>query len=108
MSSSITKQLIVNKIGLPQDILNIIKKYVFEKIRRILKNDERYLLLRTIPCKCYDWKYGIFIYLPISDAKHLVLSYGDDGRLGDRIELRTIEKSYSAQFCTDYKVRYID
>lgn len=109
MTSSSTKQLIINKFSLPQDIINIIKNYLFYKIGKILKTDERYDLLLTIPCKSYDCIYGIYgssVRMVITNVKYLVMSYGED-RLGGKIELYTFEHSHNAKFCTDYKVNFI-
>lgn len=49
--SLFTKQLIINKFVFPTEIINIIKEYAFLKIKKIPKNDIRYIILSTIRLK---------------------------------------------------------
>ena len=72
----ITKQLFINKLGFPKDINDIIKEYIFHKIKKIPINDERYLILKTIPMKEYDYYDNtIYVYLNISEEKDYFIVY---------------------------------
>ena len=74
--SSITKQLLINNINLPKEIIDIVKDYLFHKIKKIQENDERYQILRTIPFKEYDPADDtIYVYLFISSEKDYFLVY---------------------------------
>ena len=74
--SSIAKQLLINNFGLPKEITDIVKDYIFHKIKKLPKNDERYQILRTIPFKEYDpTDDTIYVYLSISEEKDYFLVY---------------------------------
>ena len=108
MSSSITKQIIINKFGLPQDIINIVKDYLFYKIQKILETDERYKLLLTIPSKEYDLLNDtVSVCMPITDEKDYVLVYCDFITYG-RLELQTLEYLHQdVIYCTEAEVHFI-
>ena len=74
MSTIIAKQLIINNLRLPMELIDIIKDYTFHKIKKISKNDDRYDMLLTIPEYDYinDTKY---VYLNISAEKDYFLVY---------------------------------
>ena len=73
---SIAKQLLINKLNLPKEIIDIVKDYTFHKIKKIPKNDTRYQILLTIPFKEYnDSDDTIFVYLTINDEKDYFLVY---------------------------------
>ena len=73
---SIEKQLLINKLNLPKEIINIVKDYTFHKIKKIPENDTRYQILLTIPFKEYDDRNDtIFVYLTINDEKDYFLVY---------------------------------
>ena len=70
--SSIAKQLVMNNIKLPVELIRIVKDYTFHKIKKIPKNDERYQILLTIPYKEYDYIDNddvVFVYLRITAEK---------------------------------------
>jgi len=74
--SLIAKQLVINNINLPKELIDIVKDYAFHKIKKILENDERYQLLQTIPFKEYDpTDDTIYVYLNISEVKDYYLVY---------------------------------
>jgi hypothetical protein len=74
--SLIAKQLVINNINLPKEVIDIIKDYAFHKIKKFLENDERYEILRTIPFKEYDSTDDtIYVYLYISQVKDYFLVY---------------------------------
>ena len=74
--SSIAKQLLINNFGLPKEITDIVKDYIFYKIKKIPKNDERYNILLKIPVKEYDpTDDTICVYLTISQEKDYFLVY---------------------------------
>jgi hypothetical protein len=74
--STIATQLFINRFSLPEEIIDIIKEYIFHKIKKIQKNDERYQLLLTIPYKEYDYTDdSTFVYMRISDEKDYFLVY---------------------------------
>jgi hypothetical protein len=74
--SSITKQLLINNFNLPKEIIDIVKDYIFHKIKKIPENDERYKILLTIPVKEYDPSDdSICVYLNISQEKDYFLVY---------------------------------
>jgi len=74
--STISKQLFINRFKLPQEIIDIVKEYIFHKIKKIQKNDERYQLLLTIPYKEYDYTDdSTFVYMRISEEKDYFLVY---------------------------------
>lgn len=75
---SIAKQLLINKFNLPKEIIDVVKEYVFHKIKQIPENDDRYQMLLTIPVKEYDpMDNSIYIYLHISEEKDYFLVYRD-------------------------------
>ena len=89
-SSSIAKQLLINNLSLPPEIINNIKDYAFHKIRKIPRTDERYKLLLTIPPKEFDpTDNSIFVYMTITDVKDYFMVYIYD-KLGCRLELQTL------------------
>lgn len=45
------KLIIINKLNLPKELINIIKEYSFRRIKNIPTNDERYNMLLQIPKK---------------------------------------------------------
>jgi hypothetical protein len=53
LMSAITKQLLINYILLPDEILTLVKDCIFTKVRKIPKNDPRYSMLATIAPKTY-------------------------------------------------------
>lgn len=70
------KSLILNKLNLPVDLINMVKDYAFHGIKRIPKDDMRYQLLSTIPPKEYDPSDGVtFVYLLIGNNKDYFLTY---------------------------------
>jgi hypothetical protein len=74
--SSIAKQLLINNFNLPKVIIDIVKDYIFYKIKKIPENDERYNILLTIPVKEYDLTDdSIYVYLDISQEKDYFLVY---------------------------------
>jgi len=74
--SSIAKQLLINKFKLPIEIIDIVKDYIFHKIKKIQENDERYMILLTIPFKEYDPTDDTnYVYLTISEEKDYFLVY---------------------------------
>lgn len=74
--SSIAKQLLINKFKLPIEIIDIVKDYIFHKIKKLPENDERYMILLTIPFKEYDpTDNTIYVYLTISEEKDYFLVY---------------------------------
>jgi len=74
--SSIAKQLLINQFKFPMEIIDIIKDYIFHKIKKLQENDERYMILLTIPFKEYDPSYDtIYVYLTISEEKDYFLVY---------------------------------
>jgi len=76
--TSISKQLIMNSFGIPKEIIDIMKDFVFYKIKKIPKNDERYSVLLTIPLKEYDPADNTtFVYMRISDEKDYFLTYSN-------------------------------
>jgi hypothetical protein len=96
--SLIAKQLIMNNLNLPKEIIDIVKDYTFHKIKKIPENDERYEILLTIPIKEYDnTDNSVFVYLPISDEKDYFLVY-----FNYRIELQTFV------YKGDYEVHFVE
>jgi hypothetical protein len=74
--TSIAKQLLINKFNLPIEIIDIVKDYIFHKIKKLPENDERYMILLTIPFKEYDPSDDtIYVYLTISEEKDYFLVY---------------------------------
>lgn len=74
--SSIAKQLIINNLNLPKEMIDIIKDYTFYKIKKIPENDTRYQILLKIPLKKYDdMDDTMFVYLSINDEKDYFLVY---------------------------------
>jgi hypothetical protein len=74
--SLIAKQLFINKLFLPKDIVDVIKDYLFRRIQQISEYDERYDILLTIPYKEYDLAARtMYVYLNISQEKDYFLVY---------------------------------
>ena len=79
------KQLMINRLQLPQVLADIIKDYAFHTIKKIDKKDKRYDILSTIPPKEYDPSDGVtFVYMRISSDKDYFLTY-----LNFQIQLQT-------------------
>jgi hypothetical protein len=71
-------QLLINKLQLPKDILEIVKDFAFRRIRKIPSDDSRYANLLNIPEKEYDPKdKSTFVYIGINDDKDYFLVYKD-------------------------------
>ena len=71
-----SKQLIMNQLMLPLELVDIIKDYTFRRIKKIPENDYRYNLLLTIPDKEYDPIQCLsFVYLSITEDKDYFLTY---------------------------------
>jgi len=78
MTTTIQKQMIMHRLCLPMELVDIIKDYVFHTIKKIQKNDERYTLLRTIEIKEYDPEDGTtYVYLTINLTKDFFITYND-------------------------------
>jgi hypothetical protein len=74
--TNLSKQIILNKLILPKELVDIIKDYTFHRIKRIPKTDERYKLLLSIPCKEYDEEDDVtYVYMSISQDKDYFLTY---------------------------------
>ena len=76
--SLIKKQVltIMNKLILPENIIDIIKDYLFHEMKKIPSNDLRYNLLLTIPNKIYDPEDGCCdVDLWITNEKWIYLLY---------------------------------
>ena len=96
--SLVTKQLIVNKIFLPKEIIDMIKDYLYHKIKTIPKNDLRYNLLLRIPFKDYDPDDETsYVYMRITDEKDYYLVYTEY-----TIQVQTLG------YCDDGRVYFID
>jgi len=84
--SLISKQLLLNTLNLPVELINIVKEYTFHKIKKIPKIDKRYQLLLTIPIiENYPLEEMDFVYLSITDDKFYFLVYSTD-----KIQLQTL------------------
>jgi len=81
------KNLILNQLNFPLDVINIIKDYAFHGIKRIPKDDNRYKLLSKIPSKEYDPSDGVtFVYMTINNSKDYFLTY-----FNFEIQLQTLQ-----------------
>lgn len=47
--SLVTKQVLINNLGVPKEISMLVKDYVYRRINKIPKTDSRYVMLRKIP-----------------------------------------------------------
>jgi len=85
--SLISKQLLINTLNLPVELINIVKEYTFHKIKKIPKTDKRYELLLTIPIiENYPYMGEMdYVYLSITDDKFYFLVYSTD-----KIQLQTL------------------
>jgi hypothetical protein len=76
--STISRQVVINHLLLPKELIEIIKEYTFHKIKRIPENDERYNKLYTIEPKIYDPTTNhTYVYLTINDQKDYYIVYLD-------------------------------
>jgi hypothetical protein len=76
--STISRQVVINHLLLPKEVIEIIKEYTFHKIKRIPENDERYNKLYTIEPKIYDPTTNhTYVYLTINDQKDYYIVYLD-------------------------------
>lgn len=72
--SVITKQLLINSIPLPDEILTLVKDCIFTKVRKISKNDPRYSMLKTItPKTCLGYNLvGVCLQKQGSNVRYLL------------------------------------
>ena len=76
--STISRQVVINHLLLPKEVIEIIKEYTFHKIKRIPENDERYQMLYNIQPKIYDpTTNDTYVYLTINDQKDYYIVYLD-------------------------------
>jgi hypothetical protein len=76
--STIAKQVVMNHLSLPREIIDIIKEFIFHKIKKIPENDERYRLMYNIQPKIYDpTTNDTYVYLTINDEKDYYILYLD-------------------------------
>jgi hypothetical protein len=76
--STISRQVVINHLLLPKEVIEIIKEYTFHKIKLIPENDERYNKLYTIEPKIYDPTTNhTYVYLTINDQKDYYIVYLD-------------------------------
>jgi hypothetical protein len=76
--STISKQVVINHLLLPKEVIEIIKEYTFHKIKPIPENDERYNMLYTIEPKIYDPTTNhTHVYLTINHEKDYYIVYLD-------------------------------
>ena len=74
--SFIAKQLLINRLHLPAEIIDIVKDFTFHKIKKIPENDPRYQILLKMPLKDYDDSDDTtFVYLSINTEKDYFLVY---------------------------------
>jgi hypothetical protein len=76
--STISRQVVINHLLLPTEVIEIIKEYTFHKIKQIPENDERYQMLYNIQSKIYDPTTNhTYVYLTINDQKDYYIVYLD-------------------------------
>jgi hypothetical protein len=77
--STISKQVVMNQLLLPKEVIEIIKEYTFHKIKRIPEDDDRYYILHnTIQPKRYDPTTNhTYVYLTINHEKDYFILYVD-------------------------------
>ena len=67
--------MVLDKLRLPTELIDIIKEYTQPKVNKIPSNDARYDLLRTITIKMYDPEDEVaYVYLRINDDKDYFLT----------------------------------
>jgi len=67
---SIEKQIVINKLLLPKEVILLVKSFLFREIKQIDPYDYRYHLLSNIPYKEYNPTNGLtYVYLDISNEK---------------------------------------
>ena len=76
--SLIPTLLILNKLKLPKEIINMIKDYVFRIIQKFHVDDIRYNLLLSIPEKEYYDDNETCVHIGINYHKEFYLSYYDN------------------------------
>ena len=77
--STISKQVVMNNLLLPKEVIEIIKEYTFHKIKRIPEDDERYhMMYYTIEPKRHDPTTNhTYVYLTINHEKDYYILYLD-------------------------------
>ena len=71
-----TKKLLIQSLPLPYDVTEMIKDFLFPRIKKIGANDDRYSILSQIPTKEYSPEDDTtFVYLYISAQKDYFLTY---------------------------------
>jgi hypothetical protein len=72
--SAITKQLLINSIPLPDEILTLVKDCIFTKVRKIPKTDPRYSMLLSVPTKtCLGYNLvGVWLQKLGSNVSYLL------------------------------------
>jgi hypothetical protein len=101
---SIAKQLLINKLNIPKEIIDIVKDYIFHKIKKIPENDPRYQILLTIPLKEYDdTDDTMFVYLSINDEKDYFLVYKNY-----KIQIQTLSYHDNVTYLVDGSIFAIE
>ena len=96
---NIKTHVIINQFNLPNEIIHIIKDYLFNRIKKIPTNDERYNMLLRIPPKIYlnneiDFtKFVVKLFESNEKKLELEVYYLDD-------ELFDIERFYEISLIT--------
>jgi len=96
MKSFVNKLLVINSFIVPDELKDIITGFVFHRIKKIQKNDERYEMLLNIPEKEYDDNGLTFVYLTIDSNKDFFLTYSNF-----EMQLQTFEYHGNRVICVE-------
>lgn len=99
MASIFLIKLLINRLKLPVELLEIIKGYVFREIKEIDYYDWRYDMIWAIPQKSYDKRHGsASVFLPIREDCTLMVAFFNNTYYVQKCEMDEQYEGYDEHF----------
>jgi hypothetical protein len=99
MASIFLIKLLINRLKLPVELLEIIKGYVFREIKEIDYYDLRYDMIWAIPRKSYDKRHGsASVFLPIREDCDLMVAFFNNTYYVQKCERNEDREDYDERF----------
>ena len=107
--SLVTKQVLINNLGVPKEISMLVKDFVFARINKIPATDRRYEILKTIPKKIYKDSSSVYVFLRTSPYNGYSLYYvkcGTRNDIGIQYTEDRIIMEHRIDICTILNIHY--